>query len=823
MLKLALPLLLLLSASPFLAPASAAVTAAKTVAGDDVTPGVATPPAVIEQIIDLGMNQSQVMQSLKELVDGIGARLTGSTNLTAAENWAADAFRELGLEVTIEPWGEVPVGFDRGPSSGALVSPERIELEFMTRSWSAGTDGPLRGPVVLAPLDEAGFEGLADSLPGAWVLSPSNWPPRPRGDDAPDDLGDDPDARAEWVRSAMGDYQAFTEARSALYASAGIAGVVLTSRLGERLLMSGNRNISWDKLPTNVRVTLIASQFEELRSRLDGGQELELEFDIDNRFVQGPVVQNNVYADLIGEIHPEQYVIVGGHLDSWDIAPGATDNGTGVTTTIEAARLLVESGAHPGRTIRFMLWGGEEQGLLGSRAWAKEHQDLMDSISAVLVHDGGTNALSGLKVTRAMTEQMEQALASVQRFSQEHPDAQPFALDPVQGLPSGASDHNSFITYGVPGFFWNQSGRADYDHTHHTQHDHYDAAIPEYQRHSAVVVALSALGIADLPEMLSRRGLTQKRRTLGVFLDGNSVSGVSSGSQAEALGVQAGDVFTSVNGEALDESRGALTSARDRGEGRKLVGWQRGEERMSGVFVWDEGNIDRDPEKLLVTTLDGESIHADYFLGAADKPASGSVVVLLPMNGADRHSWLPVRDELYAAGVATVAVDMRGHGESVGADGVLVTRRRDLDLSLYEGMVHDVSAVVKWLEARGYEAERIGLMGASVGCSIALRSGLADPRLAGVLTLTPGKKYMGLDSLAEVTAWDGRPLALVSSEEEADRGARPLHEALLGANPWSRAQLVLLEQTGIHGTQMFGPVPGIEDSLAAWWAETLSR
>ena len=114
-------------------------------------------------------------------------------------------------------------------------------------------------------------------------------------------------------------------------------------------------------------------------------------------------------------------MIVGGHIDSWDGATGATDNGTGVATTLEAARILMKAGVKPRRTIRFMLWSGEEQGLLGSAAYVKAHKDLMPKISAVLVHDGGTNYLSGIGATEAMLSDFEQVFAPVKELDPKLP------------------------------------------------------------------------------------------------------------------------------------------------------------------------------------------------------------------------------------------------------------------------------------------------------------------------------------------------------------------------------------------------------------------
>ena len=163
-------------------------------------------------------------------------------------------------------------------------------------------------------------------------------------------------------------------------------------------------------------MTLLRKQFDEIAGWLKDGKAVTLEFDIRNYFKKGPIKLYNVIADIPGTEKPDEYVIVGGHIDSWDGATGATDNGTGVSTTLEAARILMKAGVKPKRTIRFMLWSGEEQGLLGSAAYVKAHKDLMPKISAVLVHDGGTNYLSGIGATEAMLSDFEQVFAPVKEL-----------------------------------------------------------------------------------------------------------------------------------------------------------------------------------------------------------------------------------------------------------------------------------------------------------------------------------------------------------------------------------------------------------------------
>ena len=136
-----------------------------------------------------------------------------------------------------------------------------------------------------------------------------------------------------------------------------------------------------------------------------------------------------------------------------------------------------------------MLWSGEEQGLLGSAAYVKAHKELMPKISAVLVHDGGTNYLSGIGATEAILSDFEQVFAPVKELDPKYP----FEVRKVAGLSGGGSDHASFLAANVPGFFWRQSGKARYQHTHHTQFDTFDAAIPEYQQHSSLVVGARRL------------------------------------------------------------------------------------------------------------------------------------------------------------------------------------------------------------------------------------------------------------------------------------------------------------------------------------------
>jgi hypothetical protein len=290
-----------------------------------------------------------------------------------------------------------------------------------------------------------------------------------------------------------------------VYREAGILGTI-NRRDGELLVTGGRRPTSldfFDNLPTMPQITMTASSFDAVAKHIREGREVALEFDIRNYFKKGPIPLHNVLADIPGSEWPDEYVIVCGHLDSWDAATGTTDNGTGCATTIEAARILMASGVRPRRTIRFMLWTGEEQGLLGSRAYVQANPELMKKISAVLNHDVGTQYISSISALPYQMADLEAVFAPVVSLNPQFP----FRINPSEGQRGGGgSDHASFIRAGVPGYIWGQSGDlARYRDTHHTQLDTYDRAVPAYQEHSSLVVALAAYGIANLDHMLARQ------------------------------------------------------------------------------------------------------------------------------------------------------------------------------------------------------------------------------------------------------------------------------------------------------------------------------
>jgi hypothetical protein len=339
--------------------------------------------------------------------------------------------------------------------------------------------------------------------------------------------------------------------------------------VGEDLILTDGSpsGITMEKLPTRVSVNMKQKDWRELARRVDKDENVEVELDIQNKFSAGPAQNKDVIAEIPGTDKADEVVIVGGHLDSWDGATGATDNGTGVATTLEAARLLAKAGAKPRRTIRFILWSGEEQGLYGSAWYVKKHKDELAKVSCILIHDGGTNYVSGINVTQAMRPIMEPALEALNFDSK-----MKFKVHPMEHLPYGVgSDHDSFLAAGVPGFFWNQTGKQNYDHEHHTQYDTFEAAVPEYQKHSAIVIAQGALAIANLDEMLPRANMLApmqrgQRKMLGVQCDPELViQRIVDGSLAEGAGLMEGDKLLEIGGTkvtSLEELTSAIQAAK---------------------------------------------------------------------------------------------------------------------------------------------------------------------------------------------------------------------------------------------------------------------
>lgn len=482
--------------------------------------------AVVRRILDEGKNRNKVMEHLTYLTQKIGPRLTGSTRVKLANEWCRDQYVKWGLSNPhLEEWGTIATGFDRGPSSGKLVlrreprnddgsEPATYEtlreLQITTLSWSAGTQGAVRGKVFKEPKTDEEFDTLKDKLAGAWILIDAPSPVGQRG------IRGMTQARYE-LRKSAAKKKAEGADLSGLklgerIALAGVAGYVSTSR-DERIWTGGApgwRETTVDQILPEPHVVIRGSDYDSINSRLADGEPVELEFNLEHTFNPGPIPVYNTIAEIPGTVWPEQVVVISGHLDSWDGpgSQGCTDNGTGTAVTLEAARLLVASGAKPKRTIRFIHWTGEEQGLLGSKGYIEKHKDLLPNFSAVFVDDGGTNYEGGLPAPEVSMDMLAAATAPTNNQFYSETDKKYLNVNIRKAgrslMRGGSSDHASFNNVGVPGFFWDEIGRADYQFGWHTQNDTLSLAIPEYLMQSSTNAAITAYRLACAPTLLPR-------------------------------------------------------------------------------------------------------------------------------------------------------------------------------------------------------------------------------------------------------------------------------------------------------------------------------
>ena len=510
--------------------------------------------AVTKKIIQEGTTNNLTQHHLDVLSNRIGGRPVGSDAYNAAVTWAAAQFESWGLEVSLEKAGETKVGFSRGPWSGkiygaVLPGGDGIHLHFATPSYTAGTKGLQRGHVVIEPKTQADFDRIKGKLKGAWVLisgTSNGWPVErtEQADKRRDSVRILNEEIARHNSGVMYRYRARTGARmmnlsgmeeelkdslrkpveepALLYkqmVEAGILGVIQSSpvpitALWDKETVFGE-NSSFDNLPTVADIKLDEHQYKYIYQLVNERHPIELEFGIRNHFRPGPVPFHNVVATLRGTKYPNEYVMVSGHLDSYDVATGGIDCGVGVTPAMETARLLSVAGAKPKRSIVFVLFAGEEFGLLGAKAWVEQHKDKLERISNLFNRDGAPLAASGVSVPKAMYDDFVKAS---QHISSINPDF-PFTVDTIPARPwpttTGSTDASVFAIQGVPTIVLRDRDVKGYDFNYreiwHTERDLYTKSIAEYQEHTSVVQAVLVYNLANLDHLLSREGMYFKR------------------------------------------------------------------------------------------------------------------------------------------------------------------------------------------------------------------------------------------------------------------------------------------------------------------------
>ncbi len=439
-------------------------------------------------------DRSQLIDNLEYLSDVIGPRLTGTAKMKRANDWTLQRFKDYGLENPhLETW-TIGNAWERVTARGRIVEPTEHPLTIAAMGWTPGTNGVLRGPVAYVKAQRAeDLEAYKGKLRGAIIITSE---PRDRRPDTPA-AGPAPAGppAQPFDQRRLEEFRRFGRERDQFFKNEGVAAILRDSSKEHGLLNmggSGGRDYQIAALPS----AMITSEGYGLLFRLLKRGRVEVELEIRNAVRPGPIDVFNTVAEIRGSEKPEEVVLLGAHLDSWDLGTGTTDNATGSSVVLEAARALKALDLKPKRTIRFILFSGEEQGLVGSREYVKSHKSELEKFSAILVHDTGTGRVNsiGLSGNYQLRETMDQVVAPLRMVG----------LQELSMRRMGGTDHTSFDEAGVPGFYCIQDP-AEYSKTHHSQSDTFDKAKKDDLIQGAQVVAVWAYRVSQLPELLPRR------------------------------------------------------------------------------------------------------------------------------------------------------------------------------------------------------------------------------------------------------------------------------------------------------------------------------
>lgn len=480
--------------------------------------------AAVKKIQQMAIEDNHTMQHLDILCNRIGGRPIGSAAYDNAVEWAVRSFTEWGIEVTTEKAGEMSVGFNRGGWWGRMSGEEQMTLHFATPSYSVGTKGVQTGHVVIEPRTQAQFDRMKGQLKGAWVLvnGKSRGFTIPHGEKATENRKKIIAANAEAtkynreVAGADGKKKPIDETTPALFydemVEAGVLGFIQAAPVPITALYDTNvvrDKLSFDNLAPVPDIKLDEEQYERIHKLVTQRRDIRLTFDIRNHFKIGPIPYHNVVATIEGTKYPDEYVIVGCHLDSYDVATGGVDCGSGVSAVMEAARMIAQSGAKPERTIKFILFAGEEFGLLGSQAWLKQHETELDKISNMFNRDGGPMPYVSFSVPKSLVKEYEKIAEDIHKIYPDY-NFKIHAIEPREKPTTlGGTDAVAFMTKGIPAQQMNEHTDPkgygfSYHEIWHTERDTYNKSIPEYQEQAAATMAIMVLGTANLSKLWPR-------------------------------------------------------------------------------------------------------------------------------------------------------------------------------------------------------------------------------------------------------------------------------------------------------------------------------
>lgn len=489
--------------------------------------------AQIAEIVDEGLNHSEAMATASELMDGIGPRLTNSENYDRAADWAIAKFKAYGLTDAHRESFDFGLGWNLDAWSASMASPRKIALRAIPVGWSPPTDGSLTAPVVLAPMSKAEhFDKWRGKLAGKIVLV--TLPGSPSQSDKPQFKRHDAASLAALDEYALPSdetmpYLDFVEMGAFplelsrfLKAEGAVAMVRMSYRdfglvHGEGYLFEPGKTLA---LPF---MELAAEDYRRLARLEIAGKAPSLTLDIAARYNETDLTADNVIADIKGSDPKAGYVMAGAHFDSWFAADGATDDGVPSALVIEAARIISSMGVKPKRTIRFALWAGEEQAIMGSTAYIEKNlaerpldpsldslqrfahwtgafpirkKPGYDELKAYFNLDNGAGRIRGIYAENNLgaAPMLREWLA-------------PFAsmgADAVVMKRTGGTDHEFMQSIGLPGFQFVQDPLDYGSRTHHSSIDTLDHAPVDDVRVNATILAAMLWQAANSDEVLPR-------------------------------------------------------------------------------------------------------------------------------------------------------------------------------------------------------------------------------------------------------------------------------------------------------------------------------
>ncbi|HLA10789.1 MAG TPA: M20/M25/M40 family metallo-hydrolase [Pyrinomonadaceae bacterium] len=529
---------------------------------------VADPNDPIARIKDEGLNRSQVMQTLSYLTDVIGPRLTGSPGTKRANEWTRDQLTKWGLQnARLEPWGPFGRGWSLKRFSAEIIEPQAIPLIAYPKAWSPGTGGELTADVVyVSAKDEAELQNFKGKLKGAIVLTSSVREVKARFEplgtrrdeknllalaDAPDPINSPSGGRRQMSpeQRAASDfldrkYQFFLDEGAALLVDPSRAGdggtLFVQSATVPRLAGStpAEPNVRgvppYDKSAPKMTPQMVMSieHYNRLVRMLEAGEKVKMAVSLEVEWHDKDLMAYNTVAEIPGTDLKDEIVMLGGHMDSWHAGTGATDNGAGVAVGMEAVRIIQALGLKPRRTIRIALWSGEEQGLLGSRAYVAQHFGKMESPPNTA---GTTGATSGSGNGAPAPTPVLMKKPAYDKFSsyfnldngtgrirgvylQGNETARPLFrqwLMPFRDLGAmtlsisntGGTDHLAFDGIGLPGFQFIQDQIEYSTRTHHSNQDVFDRIQADDMKQAATIMASFVYNAAMMDEKLPRKPL----------------------------------------------------------------------------------------------------------------------------------------------------------------------------------------------------------------------------------------------------------------------------------------------------------------------------